>query len=69
MRSRRRENMSKKVRIRRKLHPTMDGDRDRDPHWSTVLSPQGPDEEQKEEKHEKGSQNSEGCVHPLMLGD
>ena len=41
MRSRRRENVSKEVRIRGNLHPTMDGDRDRDPHWSTGLSPQG----------------------------
>ena len=41
MRSRRRENVSKKVRIRGNLHLTMDGDRDRDPHWSTGLSFQG----------------------------
>ena len=53
MRSRRRENVSKEVRIRGNLHPTMDGDRDGNPHWSTGLSPQGPNEEQKEGEHEK----------------
>ena len=42
---------------------------DRDPHWSTGLSPQGPNEEQKEGEHEKGSQDREGCVHPLIQGD
>ena len=53
MRSRGRENMSKEVRIRGNLHPTMDGDRDGDPHWSTELSPQGLNEEQKEGEHGK----------------
>ena len=52
MRSRRRENVSKEVRIRENLHRTMDGDRDGGPHWSTGLSPQGPNEEQKEGEHE-----------------
>ena len=47
----------------------MDGDRDRDPHWSTGLSSQGPNEEQKEGKHEQGSQDHEGCVHPLRHWD
>ena len=61
--------MSKEGRIRGNLHLTMDGDRDRDPHWSTGLSPQGPNEEQKEGEHEKGSQDREGCVHPLIQGD
>ena len=47
----------------------MDGDRDRDPHWSTGLSSQGPNEEQKEGEHEQGSQDHEGCVHPLRQWD
>ena len=47
----------------------MDGDRDGDPHWSTGLSLQGPNEEQKEGEHEKGNQDHEGCVHPLIQGD
>ena len=68
MRSRGRENVNK-GRTRGNLHPTMDGDRDRDPHWSTGLSPQGPNEEQKEGDHEKGSQDCEGCIHPLIQGD
>ncbi|CAO2584556.1 hypothetical protein LEMLEM_LOCUS3208, partial [Lemmus lemmus] len=42
------------------LHLEMDGDRNRDPHWSTGLSSQGPDEEQKEGEHEQGSQDREG---------
>ena len=50
----------------RNLHPTMDGDGD--PHWSTGLSPQGPNEERKKGEHEKGSQDREGCVHPLRQG-
>ncbi|KAK7796194.1 hypothetical protein U0070_005778 [Myodes glareolus] len=37
----------------------MDGDRDRDPHWSSGLSSQGPNEEQKDGEHEKGSQDHE----------
>ncbi|KAK7813335.1 hypothetical protein U0070_015532 [Myodes glareolus] len=32
------------------------------PHWSSGLRPQGPNEEQKEGKHEKGSQDHEGLV-------
>ena len=55
MRSRRREHVSKEGRIRGNFHPMMDGDRDIDPHWSTGLSPQGPNEEQKEREHEKGN--------------
>ena len=47
----------------------MDRDRDRDPHWSTGLSPQGPNEEQKEGEHEQGRQAREECVHPLIQGD
>ena len=47
----------------------MDGDRDGDPHWGTGLSPQGPNEEQKEGEHEKGNQDREGYVHPLIQGD
>ena len=39
MRSRGREIVSKESRTRGSLHPTMDGDRDRDPHWNTGLSP------------------------------
>ncbi|XP_057615718.1 FUN14 domain-containing protein 1 isoform X2 [Chionomys nivalis] len=46
------------------LHLAMDGDRDRDPHWSTGLSSQGPNEEQKEGEHEQGSQDCEECTHP-----
>ena len=42
----------------------MDGDRDRDPHWSTALNSQGPNEEQKE-----GEYDPEGCVHPLRQWD
>ncbi|KAK7801985.1 hypothetical protein U0070_005972, partial [Myodes glareolus] len=38
------------------LHLVMDGDRDRDPQWSS----QGPNEEQKEGEHEQGSQDREG---------
>ena len=69
MSSRRRENVSMIGRTRGNLHPTMNGDRDGDPHWSTGLSPQAPNEEQKEGKHEKGSQDCEGCYHPLIPGD
>ena len=69
MRSRGRENVSKEGKIRGNLHPTRDGDTDGDPHWSTRLSPQGPNEEQKEGDHEKGNQDREGCVHPLIQGD
>ncbi|KAK7806116.1 hypothetical protein U0070_008427 [Myodes glareolus] len=39
------------------LHLVMDGDRDRDPHWNTGLSSQGPNEDQKEGEHEQGSQD------------
>ena len=39
-RSRRKENVSKEGKTRGNLHPTMDGDTDGDPHWSTGLSPQ-----------------------------
>ncbi|CAO2608302.1 hypothetical protein LEMLEM_LOCUS13739, partial [Lemmus lemmus] len=38
------------------LHQVMVGDRDRDPHWSTGLSSQGPDDEQKKGEHEQRSQ-------------
>ena len=47
----------------------MDGDRDGDPHWSTGLSSQGPNEEQKEGEYEQGSQDREGFVHPLRRWD
>ena len=47
----------------------MDGDGDRDPHWSTGLSSQGPYEEQKKVEHEQRSQDREGCVHPLRRWD
>ena len=62
MRSRGRENVSKEGRTRGNLHPKMDGDRDRDPHWSTGLSSQGPNEEQKEGEHEQGRQDREECM-------
>ena len=42
-----------------------DEDRDRDPHWGTGLSSQGPVEEQKEGEDEQGSQDHEGLVYPL----
>ena len=42
-----------------------DGDRDRDPHQSNRLSPQGPVEEQKEGEDEQGSLDPEGLVQPL----
>ena len=48
---------------------TLDGDRDRDPHWSTGLSSLGPNEEQKEGEREQGSKDHEGCVHPLRWWD
>ena len=43
----------------------MDGDRDRDPHWSTGLSSQGPVEEQKKGEYKQGSLDHEGLGHPL----
>ena len=61
--------MSNEGRISGNPHPSMDGDRDGDPHWSTGLSPQGPYEELKEGEHEKGNQEREGYVHPLIQGD
>ena len=64
-----RESVGKEGQIGGNLHQTMDGDRDGDPHWSTGLSPQGSNEEQKEGEHEKGSQDREGCVHPLIQVD
>ncbi|CAO2599639.1 hypothetical protein LEMLEM_LOCUS9947 [Lemmus lemmus] len=51
------------------LCPAMDGDRDRDPHWNTGLSSQGPVEEQKEGEHEQERQDCEGLVHPLRRCD
>ena len=42
-----------------------DGNRDRDPHQSNGLSPQGPVEEQKEGEDEQGSLDHEGLVHAL----
>ena len=69
MRNRWRENVSKKRRTRGNPHLTIDGDRDGDPHWSTGLSPQGPNEEQKERELEQGNQDHEGCAHPLIQGD
>ncbi|KAK7828618.1 hypothetical protein U0070_007142 [Myodes glareolus] len=44
------------------LHPTMDGDREGDPHWSPGLSHQGPNEEQKKGEHKKESQDHEGTT-------
>ena len=38
----------------------IDGDRDRDPYWSTRLSSNGPNEEQKEGEYEQGSQEGRG---------
>ena len=61
MRSRRRENVSKEGKTRGNLHPVMDGDRERDPYWSTGLSPQGPNEEQKEGEHEQGVRTTRGA--------
>ena len=45
------------------LHLAMDGDRDRDPQWSTGLSSQSPNEEQKEGEYEQGSQDQAGFTH------
>ena len=39
----------------------MDGDRDRDPHWSTGLSSEGPNEEQKEENMSKEVRTARGA--------
>ena len=61
--------MSKEGRTRENLHPMMDGDRNGDPHWSTGLSPQVPNEKEKEGEHEKESQDHEECIHPLIQGD
>ena len=61
--------MSNKGRTRGNLHMTIDEDRDGDPHWSTGLSPQGPNEKQKEREQEKVNQDREGCFHPLIQGD
>ena len=35
----------------------MDGDRDRDPHWNTVLNSLGPNEKQKEREREQRRQD------------
>ena len=37
--------------------------------WSTGLNSQGSNEEQKEGEHEQGSQDHEGCIHPLRQWD
>ncbi|KAH0508292.1 Leucine-rich repeat-containing protein 37A3 [Microtus ochrogaster] len=47
---------------RKNLHLVMDGVRDIDPHWSTGLSSQGPNEEQKEGEHEQRSRDHEGIL-------
>ena len=39
MRSRTKEKVSKEGKIRGNFHPTMDGDTDGEPHWSTGLRP------------------------------
>ena len=62
MRSRR-ENISKEGWINGNLHLTMIGERDRDSYWITGLSPQGPNEEQKEGYQEEGSKDHEGCIY------
>ena len=54
--------MSKEGKTRGNLHPTMDGDTDGDPHWSTGLSPHGPNEGQKEEEHEKKLRTARGAI-------
>ena len=51
------------------LHLAMDRGGDRDPHWSTGLSSQGLNEEQKEGEHEQGSQDCRGLVYPLKQCD
>ena len=63
--------MSREGRFGGNLHPTMDGDGDRDgdPHWSTGLSPQGPNEEQKEGKQERLRTARGAFIHPLIQGD
>ena len=57
MRGRRKENVSKEGKGRGNLHPTLDGDRDRDPHWNTGLTSLGPNEKQKESEREQRSQD------------
>ena len=69
MRSRGRKNVTREGRRRGNLRPRMYEDGDRDPHRSTGLSPQDPIEEQKDAEHKKGSQDSEGGVHPMIQGD
>ena len=49
--------MSKESRARGNLHLTMDGVRDRDPHWNTGLNSLGPNEKQREGEREQGRQN------------
>ena len=61
--------MSKEGKIRGNLHPMMDGVTDGDHIGALDGVPQGPNEEQKEEEHEKGNQDREGCDHPLIQGD
>ena len=42
---------------------------ERDQHWSTGLSSQGPDEEQKEGEDEQGIQDRKEFVHPQRQCD
>ena len=60
MRSRGRGNVSKEGRIRGNFHPMMDGDRDRDPHWNTGLSPQVPNEEQRRKNKKEEVRSARG---------
>ena len=43
----------------------MGGDRERDPHWNSGLSSQGPVEEKKEGEDKQESLYREELVHPL----
>ena len=61
MRSRGRENVSKEGRTRGNLHPTMDGYRDGDSHWSTGLSPQGPNDSRRRENMNKEVRTARGA--------
>ena len=47
----------------------MNGDTDGDHIGAPDWVPHGPNEGQKEEEHEKGNQDREGCDHPLIQRD
>ena len=61
--------MVKEGKIRENLHPRMDGEQTETHIGALDSVTQDPNEEQKEEEHEKGNQDHEGCDHPLIQGD